>query len=320
VLASGGVSVPCLSVVLPVYNKADILREVVDRLRAEAPAGGVEVVAVDDGSLDGSRELLLALRREWSALRVVMDEHNRGPSLRLNEGVAMASAPWVFLMDADALLVPGALAGLLALRDASGAEVLHAQVVRSASLAEAVAAPPWQAEARPLVSDHPLATVLSRRRIVRMAWLVERNCFLLSGGADPGVFIQDESLPLRLAAAARRICLSSATAAREPPVRSNLSQDRRQQHHDRFLCHYRFLLEHPALEQQSRRLLLRRCLSAARRAARSGMLPSVGPWSLGFHYAAAGLGWPGSPLTLLAQVAADLDRQPGVRRPETRGS
>jgi hypothetical protein len=89
---------PFFSVVMPVYNMARFLPEVLADLRRQTWED-FEVVAVDDGSTDGSREILQGW--EDGRLRVILRAENGGLVAALNEGLAAARGVWVARQDAD---------------------------------------------------------------------------------------------------------------------------------------------------------------------------------------------------------------------------
>src|SRR3546814_20810470 len=80
-----------------------------------------------------------------------------------------------------------------------------------------------------------------------MSWLVETALFRAAGGCDPLLFIQDESLSLRLAARARRMIDLRATTGYAPAAATRLSTNKVQQHHDRFFAAYNMLRDRPDL-------------------------------------------------------------------------
>jgi glycosyltransferase involved in cell wall biosynthesis len=90
---------PRISVLLPVYNAAGFLPECLESLAAQT-LGDFEVVAVDDGSDDGSAELLEAWSRRDSRLRLVRRSH-RGLIATLNSGLEACGGDLVARMDAD---------------------------------------------------------------------------------------------------------------------------------------------------------------------------------------------------------------------------
>jgi glycosyltransferase involved in cell wall biosynthesis len=85
---------PALSLVMPAYNEAgNIERAVRAAAAAGEKAGTYEVVVVDDGSRDATRERLAALEAEMGArLRVVRHEKNRGLRGALRSGFAPRKA------------------------------------------------------------------------------------------------------------------------------------------------------------------------------------------------------------------------------------
>jgi glycosyltransferase involved in cell wall biosynthesis len=92
-----------LSVVTPMYNERDAVDAFVARLRPVLDGLGVpyEVVAVDDGSADGTAARLLELRREWPAVRVIKLRRNVGHQTALRAGLRAAQGDYVVSIDAD---------------------------------------------------------------------------------------------------------------------------------------------------------------------------------------------------------------------------
>lgn len=89
---------PLLSVVMPVYNERNTLEEIVARVLA-VPLR-IELVAVDDASTDGSREMLEALARE-RGFRVYRHERNQGKGAAVRRGIAEATGDIIVVQDAD---------------------------------------------------------------------------------------------------------------------------------------------------------------------------------------------------------------------------
>ena len=88
-----------LSVVMPVYNERNTLRVVVERVLA-VPLE-LELLCVDDGSCDGSREILAELQAQYPKLRVFLQPHNMGKGAALHHGIREASGEFVVIQDAD---------------------------------------------------------------------------------------------------------------------------------------------------------------------------------------------------------------------------
>jgi glycosyltransferase involved in cell wall biosynthesis len=88
-----------LSVVMPVYNEHATLREVIKKVLA-VPLE-VEVLCVDDGSRDGSREILSELAESHQQIRVFLQPQNVGKGAALRRGIREASGDFVIIQDAD---------------------------------------------------------------------------------------------------------------------------------------------------------------------------------------------------------------------------
>jgi glycosyltransferase involved in cell wall biosynthesis len=88
-----------LSVVMPVYNERRTLRTIVERVLA-VPLE-LELICVDDGSRDGSREILDELQNQYPHLRVLLQPQNVGKGAALRRGIQEASGDFVLIQDAD---------------------------------------------------------------------------------------------------------------------------------------------------------------------------------------------------------------------------
>jgi glycosyltransferase involved in cell wall biosynthesis len=87
-----------LSVVIPVYNEADNIREILKRVRESAAAS--EIIVVDDGSQDGSREILAEMNGK-DGITVLLHPKNQGKGAAVRTGFAAASGEVILIQDAD---------------------------------------------------------------------------------------------------------------------------------------------------------------------------------------------------------------------------
>jgi glycosyltransferase involved in cell wall biosynthesis len=90
-----------LSVIVPVYNERNTVVEVVRRMRAVELPDGIEreIIVIDDGSNDGTRDVLRQLGD--STVRVLVHEANRGKGASVRTGLALATGDYVLIQDAD---------------------------------------------------------------------------------------------------------------------------------------------------------------------------------------------------------------------------
>ncbi len=102
-----------LSILMPVYNERATVAAAIDQVLAtEYPVDQIELIVIDDGSTDGTSELLAA--GEWPAnVRLLSHEPNGGKGAALRAGLAEASLPYTAIMDADLEYDPADLAALL---------------------------------------------------------------------------------------------------------------------------------------------------------------------------------------------------------------
>jgi glycosyltransferase involved in cell wall biosynthesis len=89
-----------LSVVIPVYNEKGTIEEIVRRVEA-IDSIPKELILVDDGSKDGTREILANLAKQKPYLKVILKELNEGKGAALREGFKHSTGDYVIVQDAD---------------------------------------------------------------------------------------------------------------------------------------------------------------------------------------------------------------------------
>lgn len=116
---------PKVSVIMPVYNVEDYvepsMRSLLDQTERD-----IEIIAVNDGSADGSLEVLRGLADADDRIKVI-DQKNAGPSAARNAGMTIATAPIIAFLDADDFFKPRAcerIVELFAEHEADGIDVL----------------------------------------------------------------------------------------------------------------------------------------------------------------------------------------------------
>jgi glycosyltransferase involved in cell wall biosynthesis len=112
-----------LSVVIPVYNERATLRTIVARV-LNVPLD-IELVCVDDGSSDGSREILGELAYQYPQMRVVLQPRNMGKGAALRRGIQEATGDYVVIQDADLEYDPAEYSVLIEPLEQEKADVVY---------------------------------------------------------------------------------------------------------------------------------------------------------------------------------------------------
>ena len=87
-----------LSVIIPVYNEKETIGESIGRVRKAEP-GDKEIIVIDDGSSDGTRDILKGIKEDGT--RVIFHEENVGKGGAVRTGLAQAKGDIVIIQDAD---------------------------------------------------------------------------------------------------------------------------------------------------------------------------------------------------------------------------
>ena len=102
-----------LSIIVPVYNEARTVRQVIDRLLTIPLPLDREIVVVDDGSTDGTAEVLRAVAPVPDVLTIVHAQKNAGKGSAIRLGLARARGSIIAIQDADLELDPVQLGDLV---------------------------------------------------------------------------------------------------------------------------------------------------------------------------------------------------------------
>ena len=201
-----------VSFVIPLYNCLPLTQAMVASLQATMPAGlEHEIILVDDGSTDGTREWLATLRPPF---RVVLNERNLGYAVANNRGAALARGEILALLNNDLVLTPvwlepmlathrslGARAGLIGnvQRDVLSGKIDHAGIFIN------LKGKPQHQRAFPDEFSHFFTTVYPVDALTGACALIERALWQQLGGFDEGYVngCEDVDLCFRARAAGR---------------------------------------------------------------------------------------------------------------------
>jgi CDP-glycerol glycerophosphotransferase len=206
---------PLISVVLPVGDVAEFLPACLDTVLGPDPAGqaGLEVIAVDDASRDGSGAILDRRGGQDPRLRVIHLGENGGPGPARMRGLAEATGTYVWFVDPDDLLADGALAAVTAELTRGRPDVLLIDYLILGSSGQTRPSPGAALLAAPRGAAAPATLTLADRpalidRTMTVWSKVFRREFLLGLGVcfPPGIH---EDVPVSCAAllGAQRIAL-----------------------------------------------------------------------------------------------------------------
>jgi glycosyltransferase involved in cell wall biosynthesis len=180
---------PRISVLVPCYDDGATVREAVESIVENEP---VEVVVIDDGSGDPHTIAVLDELAANGAVRLIRQE-NRGVAAALRAGTAAAAAPYVFVLNADDLAEPGALAALAdALEADPGADFAFGWIHFFGDVDFIARQPPW----------NPWILLHSNRWAISS--LYRREALEAVGGFREGTAYEDWDLLLGFAQQDRR--------------------------------------------------------------------------------------------------------------------
>lgn len=112
-----------LSIIIPVYNVAGYIKKCVDSLeQQDVPQETYELIIINDGSPDDSKEVVLQLMKQYNNI-VFIDQENQGVSKARNAGIEKASGKYLVFIDPDDYVANNCFSNLLKYADDSQAQI-----------------------------------------------------------------------------------------------------------------------------------------------------------------------------------------------------
>ncbi|MDA7963937.1 glycosyltransferase [Ruegeria sp.] len=190
---------PWLSVIMPIFNGQATLETALSSLAGQCE--GLEIIAVDQGSTDGSREILEAAQARFP-LQIIDNPNGRSWTENTNFGLRQARAPLVTMLHQDDIWLPGRAA---LLKDMStrfhevdiwvhGADLIDSQGKTVGQMC-----PPFGDTPRVLFPDEALSHLIVQNTVALPAVMFRRDIVLDRGGLDETLwYTADWDLWLRL--------------------------------------------------------------------------------------------------------------------------
>jgi glycosyltransferase involved in cell wall biosynthesis len=110
-----------VTIIIPVYNRAAMVREAIESALSAAPDVSLEIVVIDDASTDETWDSLRAY--DDPGIRCFRMEANSGQSAARNRGLDVARGTYVKFLDSDDILIPGHLSAEVQALQTTGAEI-----------------------------------------------------------------------------------------------------------------------------------------------------------------------------------------------------
>lgn len=113
-----------LSVLIPVYNEAKTVGIVLDKVLALAPID-LEIIVVDDGSTDGTKDVLTTWSQRHDRIHILHQESNQGKTAAIARAIAHATGDILIIQDADLEYDPSEIPDVIAPIQQGVAEVVY---------------------------------------------------------------------------------------------------------------------------------------------------------------------------------------------------
>lgn len=185
---------PLVSVIIPVFNGADCVREAIQSALQQTGCQK-EIVVVNDGSTDDTAEVLQSFGTDI----VVVHQENQGLPKTRNRGVQAAKGEWIAFLDHDDIWLPDKLSRQLQQAEQSGADIIY---TNARNFGESQRVDELRQEPAAMLSGDLFLPLLQDNFLVVSSVMLSRRAFTSVGGfTEDALMVEDWDLWLRLAAA-----------------------------------------------------------------------------------------------------------------------
>jgi len=184
---------PLITVVVPAYNRAAMINDCVRSVQAQTYPRW-ELIVVDDGSRDGTPEVVARLAQEDPRIRLIRQPRNGGAQAARNAGIRNANGEWVAFLDSDDQYLPDSLERRLSLAKAEDVSVVHSEcyIIEPGGAKKVYLVPP--------VTGAAYSTLLSHEGPLYQGLLVRKGALEKIGYLDESITaFQEWDTSLRLA-------------------------------------------------------------------------------------------------------------------------
>jgi cellulose synthase/poly-beta-1,6-N-acetylglucosamine synthase-like glycosyltransferase len=212
---------PRVSVLVPCYNEERVLRKTVDSIMESRGVDIDHIVCVDDGSTDGTFEVMVAAARRHGDTITLLSQENLGKAVALNHGLTAVDTEFFVSVDADTQVLPDTIARLLGRFDDPRVAAVSGQMIVGNRF------PAQEFVYGAQVREYEFANNIERRAFSRMRRITvipgaigafRRQAVAEAGGYPEGTLAEDAHLTLLLLMRGHRtVHESSAVVLTEAP-------------------------------------------------------------------------------------------------------
>ncbi len=127
-----------ISFVIPCYNVKDYIEECIESIINQHFDEDYEIICVDNGSTDGTIELVESLHEKYNFLQIYVNDINRGIAYSRNRGTSLSRGKYVWYVDSDDIIAPGAISYFYSVMEQNSADIIVGQYIKFSDLSELI--------------------------------------------------------------------------------------------------------------------------------------------------------------------------------------